>query len=171
MNNSIFYFFYGLAHKSIFIDYIILFFAIYFPFLIIGAGIFYLVEHHSKRETKIVFLSAILSWVVAHALKVLIQFERPLANTPEIRALFELTSFSFPSGHAAFFGALAFAILLSRRRAGYFFILGALIVGAARIAAGVHFPADILGGYAVGMLCVLAVRFVYGRFANNTEIE
>ena len=77
------------------------------------------------------------------------------------------SSFSFPSGHAlfatAFFGGLA--VLLWGRlvhpllRLGVVILAAALIllIGFSRIYLGVHYPSDVLGGYAVGVVWVAAV--------------
>ena len=59
---------------------------------------------------------------------------------------------AFPSGHVTFLVALAAAVFIVNRRAGWWFAGGTLLVGVARIAAGVHWPTDVLGGIAVGIL-------------------
>ena len=76
-------------------------------------------------------------------------------------------SFSFPSGHAlfatAFFGGLA--VLLWGRlahpalRVGVALAAGSLIllIGFSRIYLGVHYPTDVLGGFAAGTVWVAAV--------------
>ena len=64
---------------------------------------------------------------------------------------------SFPSGHASVFFALATAIFLSSKKWSYYFFAGAVLVGLGRIYVGVHWPTDILGGIAVGILSALIV--------------
>lgn len=59
---------------------------------------------------------------------------------------------AFPSGHVTFLIALAAAVFIVNRRAGWWLGAGALLVGVARVAAGVHWPTDVLGGIAVGIL-------------------
>jgi undecaprenyl-diphosphatase len=77
------------------------------------------------------------------------------------------TSFSFPSGHAlfatAFFGGLA--ALLYRRLGRTWLrvavitaaVLIILLIGVSRIYLGVHYPSDVLGGFAAGTVWVGAV--------------
>jgi undecaprenyl-diphosphatase len=76
-------------------------------------------------------------------------------------------SFSFPSGHAffavCFFGGIA--VLLSHRLRGR--LAGALVwavalvltflIGVSRVYLGVHYPTDVIGGFAVGIVWVASV--------------
>ncbi len=70
---------------------------------------------------------------------------------------------SFPSGHAAFITLLVAGLwpVLSRDMRTLGVILG-IAVCLSRLAAGVHFPMDVIGAYVVTLLIVLIVReFVY----------
>lgn len=60
---------------------------------------------------------------------------------------------SFPSGHATFFMALAvYLILAGDKKLGWFILISAVAIGLARVAAGVHWPSDIIVGWLVGGL-------------------
>jgi len=76
--------------------------------------------------------------------------------------------FSFPSSHAAnLFGqALFFGLLYPRGR--WYYIAIASLVGLSRISVGVHYPADILGGAALGGLigAVAAAIILRGHKKN-----
>ncbi len=77
------------------------------------------------------------------------------------------TTYSFPSGHAmfsaCFFGGLAALVahrLESRWRQAALWVaalLLTLLIGVSRIYLGVHYPSDVLGGYAVGVVWVAAL--------------
>ena len=76
------------------------------------------------------------------------------------------TNYSFPSGHAV--GDLAFAMALFLvvgtlirgrwRSLGYLSIGLALLIGASRPYLQVHYPSDVLAGWALGLAWVLALH-------------
>lgn len=83
------------------------------------------------------------------------------------------TSYSFPSGHAMASGALAFSLMvvfwMSRWR-WYVVALGGiymLIIGLSRMYLGVHYPSDVLAGWAVSLVWVLVVKYIIDRFSRS----
>lgn len=75
--------------------------------------------------------------------------------------LITVNSFSFPSGHAAnaMITYLAIALLLPQHRAGKALAIAiaftlALLVGLSRIVLGVHWPSDVVAGWAFGLFWV-----------------
>ena len=95
----------------------------------------------------------------AYVLKLLFHTSRPFLVLPDVVPLWIESGYAFPSGHATFFMALAFAIYLLHKKVGYIFICLALFIGFARIVAGVHFPIDILGGFILGIIVSLLIKF------------
>ncbi len=178
MNNLIFFFFYNFAHQSQILDWLIVFFAVYFPYLVVMfAGLFLLFHHEvlkaesparvlweKKREITAVFLPGVTAWVVSFILKNLFQTTRPFLALTNVSSLFSESGFAFPSGHATFYSALAFSIFFLHKKAGYVFMLFALIIGVARIAGGVHFPVDILGGFLLGFV----ISYVFNYFIKKS---
>jgi membrane-associated phospholipid phosphatase len=82
-----------------------------------------------------------------------------------------VTSTSFPSGHAgnAMITYLALALFLApvqrRPRVLLVALIASLVVGATRPLLGVHWPTDVVGGWAFGALWVLAA-YVLARRAR-----
>lgn len=179
MNEKIFMSLYGLSHQNTFFDATMVFLADTLPYIVIMAAGLFLLFHHEVfkadnplqvlrqkyKEILLVFFSGALAWTLANVLKFFIQAPRPVGGLDEIVYLFDKTGYGFPSGHAAFFMALAFGIFVSHKKAGYVFMALALLISMARIVAGVHFPVDILGGFALGAVIALAVQRLYSRFA------
>ena len=112
------------------------------------------------KEITLVFFSGVLAWILAYILKIIIYTPRPFEVFSNIVPLFSESGYAFPSGHATFFMALAFALFFNHKKAGYVFILFALLIGIARIIAGVHFPVDILGGFILGFFIAFFVKNV-----------
>lgn len=108
--------------------------------------------------------------LVALLLKHLIERDRPTV-VPHLR---EVTSPSFPSGHAMLSAIvyLTLGILLMQvlqgRAAKLYCLLWAMfltfLVGISRIYLGVHYPTDVLAGWMAGMAwalaCWIAVQFI-----------
>lgn len=97
--------------------------------------------------------------------------------------LTDVSSASFPSGHSAMSAAvyLTLAALLAqivtRRRLRLYFVMVALLltvlVGFSRVALGVHYPSDVLAGWATGLvwalLCWIAARYLQQRGTIEKE--
>jgi undecaprenyl-diphosphatase len=97
--------------------------------------------------------------------------------------LTEVTSLSFPSGHAMGSAVIYFtlAALLARLvepRALKLYFLGlaallSFLVGASRVYLGVHYPSDVLAGWTVGLawalLCWTVARYLQGRGSVEPE--
>ena len=161
MNSTIFFFFYNLAHQSNFFDHVVIFFGFWFPYIVVVLALLFLLFYHkNRREFFLVFFSGGLAIFTALMLKFFIHLPRPFLDLPNVSALFPETGFAFPSGHATFFMALAVSIFFVHKKVGYIFMFFALLIGLARIIAGVHFPVDILGGFILGALVAYFVKNV-----------
>jgi len=110
--------------------------------------------------------SAGLAWVITSLIKYNWPSPRPFEVINDLLPLFVTdTGDAFPSGHATFFGALAVGVWLQKKKLGIIFIIGALLVAIARVLAGVHWPADVIAGLAVGSLVSLIVYLVFNHFS------
>ena len=76
---------------------------------------------------------------------------RPQADIPLVRRLrHPPTSASFPSGHSASAAAFAAAVALEAPVLAAPVIVLAGAVGLSRVVTGVHYPSDVLAGFAIG---------------------
>ncbi len=91
------------------------------------------------------------------ALKVAFHLPRPYWVSPEVRALGSYPSFGLPSAHAQGAVALWGLIAADVRRWWFSAFAVALIflIGASRVVLGVHFPTDVLAGWAIGAVVLL----------------
>jgi undecaprenyl-diphosphatase len=114
--------------------------------------------HLERRRDAIVFVVTVLAAeAFMEILKVAFHRARPVpffAGRPG--------DYSFPSGHAL--KSAVFYILLASLASRNWAVraaavLLALLIGTSRIYLGVHYPTDVLGGYAVAVVCLAAAFY------------
>lgn len=173
-NLSIFHQLFGLAHQSFFMDGLGVFFAQYLIyFLAAGILVFIFLESNSRRRWFVfaaLALSVILSrGILTEAIRYFFPRPRPF-EVLDISPLFSAAAFnSFPSGHAAFLFALGAALWFFSRRWGAVYLTLASAVGVARIFAGVHWPLDILGGAAIGVISAWAIHLLIHPYKPQNQ--
>ena len=167
---KLFYFFNNLAGESRIFDVLVIFLAEYFQyFLIVIFLLLLFFSGYGKPEKLRLFLVTVISITVARlGVTELIRFfyhrPRPFI-TIQVRQLLSENDSSFPSGHSAFFFAMATAIYLYNKKWGIGFFLAAILMNVSRIIAGVHYPSDIIGGAIIGM----AVAYIVFYFAEKIK--
>jgi undecaprenyl-diphosphatase len=102
------------------------------------------------------FLIALITqWLM----KMMFSYGRPF--TAGLHSLYEYGGYdTFPSGHAMIFMALSVFILHQNTGWGMICIGLTLVIGLARIAVGIHWPIDIIGGFIIGALISYGMIFV-----------
>jgi undecaprenyl-diphosphatase len=150
----------GLVYESKALDYIGMFLADFYQY-IIGAIIIVLLLW---KKNRIMVLSAAISvflsrLVIAEIIKTIVQRPRPyMVLETANKIITENSDFkSMPSGHAAIFFALAMAIYFYNKKLGIFLFASAILISLARIFCGVHWPSDILVGAAIGIISGIIV--------------
>lgn len=110
-------------------------------------------------------ISGAVGYVLATILKSAIHISRPFISQP-ITPIISESGGSFPSRHELTIAAVAFAVYPRHKKWGAALIVVSIVVGIARIMAGVHYPSDILGGLVLGALIgFLADKFFGDRIA------
>lgn len=107
--------------------------------------------------------SAVMSRVIVEIIYAFYRRPRPSVHN-DIAPLFINSNPSFPSGHAAFFGALAMALALMGTPLALWFAVGTTVMCVARVVAGVHFFSDILGGCMLGVGTTLILFLLLGIY-------
>lgn len=140
-----------------------------------GAPLGGLVRRKSHDERRRLLLLAVgaaaLALIVNVAVSRVVARPRPFM-THDLHVLIPspARATSFPSDHTAASSAVAVALFLGGEAGwGAVAFLGAVLIGTARIVAGVHYPSDILGGLIVGVICGAAM--IRGRAAVERVLD
>ena len=174
----------GLSRRYWIFDYIAIFTAEYLGYFLVLAALFFILKEKKWRDRiyffSLISLSVILSrGIIAEIIKFFSNRQRPFALL-NIQPLIEKSdiNMSFPSGHASFYFALAFSILLFyfakennfKNKIGFWFLGFAFLIGFSRIFAGIHWPSDILVGAIVGIISSFLVKKILDiEFREKTE--
>lgn len=117
------------------------------------------------RGVGVVAWTALVAFALSTGLAAFIGRVRPYAAIAGIQAIVppNIQAGSFPSSHTAVAVGVAAALMALQVPIGVVAIIGAVLVAFGRIAAGMHYPSDVLGGIAIGLLAYAIVRAVqYG---------
>ena len=102
--------------------------------------------------------SALLALGLAHVLADVWTRPRPYVSHPGAHLFIPPSAdSSFPSDHATAGFAIAVALFLRHRTAGWIALVMATVMSIARVAVGTHYPADVLAGAAVGTAAALVL--------------
>jgi undecaprenyl-diphosphatase len=132
----------------------------------------FLLLRHRRRTALLMVVLVISGALLSSALKRTFGRDRPDVRSPLVHE----TSPSFPSGHAQLSAViyLTLGVMLARseprRRLRVFWfglaLLLTLLIGCSRFYLGVHYPTDVMAGWAVGMAWA-AVGVVIAQFFND----
>lgn len=152
---TLFAFLNQLAGINPWLDGIIVFLAHYSAYLLLFLFVIYfIISRFTRRKTLEMGLIALLAGLLGRTvllpiLHLVIQRPRPFISHDIMNLLF-VPSYSFPSGHATFFFALSFIVYMYNKMLGKLFYATSILMVIGRVAAGVHYPSDILGGIILG---------------------
>ncbi|MEX0933134.1 MAG: phosphatase PAP2 family protein [Candidatus Paceibacterota bacterium] len=124
-------------------------------------------EKNWKRSALLlahIVIPVCIAIIYTEVLKNLFQAPRPWVSLSDVRVLFEYGGFdSFPSGHATAYGALALSTYFYSRHLGLYIGLVALCISLSRIIVGIHWPLDIIAGFAIGF----SIAYTYYHYVRR----
>lgn len=96
---------------------------------------------------------------------------RPFEIFPDLKQLvYHDGGGAFPSGHATFFFAVATVISRYYPKTSLLFWGAALSLSSARVAAGLHWPSDILGGAVIGIAVGLTTHWLVKKYLKPKPV-
>jgi len=162
LNEQIFYYLNSLTGKNSIFDGFIVFSARYLIIILFVFCALFLFKI-SKKTFISLFFALVIATLLTQLFKFFMPINRPFVNR-EVNLLFEPPyDSSFPSNHAVLAGICAFSLFFYKKKAGILAILAAVLIGLARIFAGVHWPIDVLAGLLLSFLVSLITKRVLIR--------
>lgn len=167
---QLFRFLNNLAGQSPFFDGTIVFFASYLAYILVIAvvALVFFSQYQKRDKWEMLIVAGAASLIARYGVTELIRFfyhrPRPFTALSDVHQLFTDSAWSFPSGHATFFFALATALYLYNKKWGTWFFIVSVAITVSRVIAGVHYPSDIIGGALIGALVGYAVFYFVQKF-------
>lgn len=161
INLVVFTFVYKLLGPDSFVSGVTIFFAEWFPYLVVASALVYEMfirdDGNTLRSLFRIYTPPVIVVAVTEIFKLFFASPRPFAAPDMDFIITPLISVndpfgSFPSSHTAFFAALAVTMYFCNPKIGKLFLIGTVLIGIARIGAGVHWPIDIVSGFFFGIL-------------------
>ncbi len=172
-NSLLFSFIHGFSGRNFLIDSAGVLTAQYLPYMI-GLVFFGLVfSQKGWRGKSFLLIEAVIAvilsrGIITEAIRFFYYSPRPF-EALHFQSLIPESGGSLPSGHMAFFFALATIIYFYNKRWGIWYFLLSAIIGIARIFAGVHWPTDIIAGAVLGIACGALVHSLLSGYLKEIK--
>ncbi len=134
------------------------------------AVLFFRLEQRIARQALVAFL---FSGAVHLLMKQFMDRQRPSNFIWAIPLENVYATQSFPSGHTSTSMAVAVVLflMLPTRSWGMVALGWGLLVGLSRVYVGVHFPTDVIAGFAIGIASAASARLMGERWGSNPAEE
>ncbi|MBI4065784.1 phosphatase PAP2 family protein [Candidatus Kaiserbacteria bacterium] len=176
LDTQLFYLLNNLAGRSQFFDGIIVFLAGDFKYVLIVMFVAFLIfsQYPNLRKLQIIFITALSSGIAYFGVTKLVRFlyhrPRPFLDHT-VNQLLTNDNWSFPSGHATFFFAVAMAVYLYNKKWGIVFFIATIFMTMSRIIAGIHYPSDIVGGAIIGIIIAYIIFYILTNKSQYDKME
>lgn len=167
---AVFRFFNSLAGASLFGDAMIRFCAAYLLYVVIAGVLLFFASlllpqfrtmrvQNIKAAIFIMYAAFFARIVIAESIRLLVPRARPFETLAGVRQLVAHSNgASFPSGNASLAFGIAAAVAYYYPKTSIAFFVAAVFIGTGRVAAGVHWPSDIVGGAIAGFIGAILAR-------------
>jgi undecaprenyl-diphosphatase len=111
-------------------------------------------ERRRAREQRVANAVIALAgaWLTVHAIGAFFYRARPFIAHSVTQLIAHAPDSSFPSDHTTFAFTLIIALSPVLGRTRWFWVALGALIGLARVFVGVHYPSDVLGGAALGVI-------------------
>lgn len=170
MDLSLFYALHSLAGLSIWGDALIVFFARWYFYIVLAVFVYAAWQGYRGIASNlynyaVALIAALIArFGVAEIIRYFYHHDRPYVAIAGLPHLLTDNAYSFPSGHTIFLFALGAVSHFFNKKLAYFLYVSGLVIGLARVAAGVHYPSDIVGGIIIGAATGVCVYLLAERF-------
>ena len=164
-----------LAGKWKFLDFLGIFFAKYFGYILLFCLMLFLVKdliiRFYSRETRYwrmvmeaFFAAVFVRFVLTEIIRIIWFRPRPFVlNDVNLLIPYNFSEASFPSGHASFYFALSTVIYSYNKKAGIVFYSASFLISISRVFVGVHWPSDIFAGIILGVVIGLILNKIFKK--------
>lgn len=169
------------AGKWLWFDTLSIYFAEHFEHVLWFILFLFLLKNFKKYWPMIIqaFGAAILArLVIVNFIRWLWPRPRPFIEN-NVNLLLSHNGASFPSGHAAFYFAIATVVFLYLKKVyprpkfwwgtGIGFFLASFLISISRVICGIHWPSDILAGAVIGILSGYVITLFFRRFFSTSS--
>lgn len=152
-------------------DALIVFGAKYLIWIEAVAALVWLLRAHNRTRTAVfAALSLALSYLAGKAASLLWYNPRPFVEGNFAPLIAHAANNGFPSDHMLFAAAMAATVTYFDRRWGAVLWIMAILVGLARVLAGLHHVTDIAASAVIAVIAVMIIGALFKRFRKTANL-